>query len=123
MVIRNEEQTIADKALADAPVEQKVGADDVVVQGAEQKKKYDYDTAKYVPGNYRSDKYFRLIKALTYEHTRDANGNIQKTTGTWAKPSNVIIFQKGVETKLTADDLALPAVRSLIDRKVIYRIG
>lgn len=78
---------------------------------------------KYMPGMYRSDKFMRIIKELTYQHAKDENGKIRKTHGTWSNPKNMIVFQKGVETKLTEEDLKLPVIRSLIDRKTIYRLG
>lgn len=78
---------------------------------------------RYLEGFYRSDRFMRIIKELTFEHAKDENGKVRKTHGTWSKASNMIIFQKGVETQLTDADLTLPAVRSLIDRKIIFKVG
>lgn len=79
--------------------------------------------AKYKPGVYRADKFLRIIKELTYQNKVGADGIVQKTYGTWAKEENMIIFQKGVEKRLTADDLKLVAIQRLIDSKTIYRVG
>ena len=78
---------------------------------------------RYLPGMYRSDRYMRIIKELTHVHRKDDNGKVQKTYGTWVRDDNMIVFKKGVETRLTAEDLTLPAVQRLIDSKIIYRLG
>lgn len=80
-------------------------------------------TSKYKPGVYRADKFMRIIKEITAENKVDANGQVQKTYGTWVRDDNMIIFQKGVEKRLTKEDLALPTIQRLIDSKVIYRVG
>ena len=77
----------------------------------------------YKAGLYRSDKFLRVIKSLSYEHRKDANGTVQKTYGTWAKDDNMIIFQKGVPRELTESDLQLPTIRRLIDSKAIFKVG
>lgn len=107
----NSEQTTADKAL------KATKAEPVAKQEVATPKK------KYLPGVYRSDKYMRIIKKLSYEIVKDAAGQVQKTYGTWAVPDNFIIFQKDVEKRLTAEDLKLPAIQNLIDSRVIYRVG
>ena len=107
-------ETIADTALK--------GTTDKVDKNKEEKKA-DKPAKKYIPGMYRADKFMRIIKELSFTHVKDANGTIQKTHGTWAKDKNMIIFKKGVETELTADDLKLPAIQRLIDSKIIYRMG
>lgn len=106
-------ETIADTALAGATVPQTGTA----------APKSEPTTSKYKPGVYRADKFMRIIKQLSHTHQRDENGKVQKTYGTWATEKNMIIFQKGVEKRLTAEDLALSAVQRLIDSKVIYRVG
>lgn len=109
--LANEKKTAADIALAGISVAAEKSA--APVGG----------TSKYLPGMYRSDKYMRIIKALTYTHRKDDAGKVHKTYGTWAKDDNMIIFKKGVETPLTAEDLELPAVQRLVDSKTIYRLG
>ena len=79
--------------------------------------------AKYKPGMYRSDRFMRIIKELTLTHQKDDSGKVKKTYGTWAKESNMIVFKKGVERYLNAEDLKLMAIQRLIDSKVIYRVG
>lgn len=78
---------------------------------------------KYQAGVYRSDKFLRVIKELTYTHAKDDAGHIQKTYGTWANDKNMIIFSKGAERRLTEEELKLPVIQRLIDTKVIYRVG
>lgn len=107
----NSEQTTADKALNATKAKQEPVA------------KEEAPKKKYLPGVYRSDKYMRIIKKLSYEIVKDAAGQVQKTYGTWAVPDNFIIFQKDVEKRLTAEDLKLPAIQNLIDSRVIYRVG
>lgn len=103
------EKTIADVALE----ESKVG-----------KTERGKTTASgYKPGVYRSDKFLRIIKKLSYSHSKDASGQVQKTYGTWAKDDNMIVFSKGVEKRLTEADLELESIRRLIDSKTIYRVG
>lgn len=127
--------SIADRALGDADTLTVSGTENVVKQ-AQQAPRVSKAVSsvpqvavnnplkkQYLPGMYRCDKFMRIIKELSYTHTKDDTGKIRKTHGTWSKAKNMIIFQKGVETRLTEDDLRLPAVRSLIDRKVIYRMG
>lgn len=89
----------------------------------EEKKAAETSGSKYKPGVYRSEKFLRIIKALTYQHKKDANGQVQRTYGTWATKDNVIVFQKGVEKRLSAEDVELQAIQRLIDSKVIYRVG
>lgn len=79
--------------------------------------------SKYQPGVYRADKFMRIIKAITMQHKTDASGQVQKTYGTWTKDDNMIIFQKGVEKRLSAEDVALPTIQRLIDSKAIYKVG
>ena len=79
--------------------------------------------AKYKEGLYRSDKFLRIIKELTYTHQKDELGRVQKTYGTWANDRNMIVFSKGVERRLGSEELALPAIQRLIDQKTIYRVG
>lgn len=78
---------------------------------------------KFKGGLYRSDKFLRIIKRISYEHQKDDAGKIQKTYGTWAKADNFIIFSKGVEKRLTDEEVALPAVQRLIESKAIFRVG
>lgn len=99
-------------------LEKKETIAETAIKGADSVKK-----GKYIPGTYRSDKFMRVIKALTYENQKDANGVVQKTYGTWAKESNMIVFQKNQERRLTAEDLELPAIQRLIDSKTIFRVG
>lgn len=110
--------TIADKALAGAAVP-KTG------EGVAPTPTNDAAVApsKYKPGMYRAEKFMRVIKELSHTHQRDENGKVQKTYGTWANDKNMIIFQKGVERQLTAEDLKLPAIQRLIDSKTIFRVG
>lgn len=78
---------------------------------------------KYLPGEYRADKFMRIIKELTTVNKKDAAGNVVKTYATWTKPENMIIFNKGINKRLTEDDLKLESIRRLIDSKTIYRVG
>lgn len=78
---------------------------------------------KYIPGMYRSDKFLRVIKELTFQNKKDAAGNVVKTYGTWANDKNVIIFNKNGERRLTEEDLQLTSIQRLIDSKTIYRVG
>lgn len=109
-------ETIADTALAGATVPQ-------AGEGVAPTPTPSTAPSRYKPGNYRSEKFMRIIKELTHTHQRDDACKVQKTYGTWANDKNMIIFQKGVERPLTAEDLKLPAIQSLIDRKVIFRVG
>lgn len=109
----NSEQTIADKALAATETKAK----------AVEKKAEVKSVSKHKAGVYRSDKYMRIIKALTVQHHKDSTGQITKTYGTWAKDDNFITFNKGVEKRLTQEEVDLPAIQNLIDSKVIYRVG
>lgn len=112
-------ETIADKALAGAAVPQTgEGVAPIPTPSTASVK-----SLKYKPGMYRSDKFMRVIKELTHTHSRDENGKVQKTYGTWANDKNMIVFQKGVERPLTEEDLKLPAVQRLIDSKTIFRVG
>lgn len=99
-----EDTLIADKALGAAPVKKAA-------------------PSKYKAGLYRSDKFLRIIKELTYTHQRDELGRVQKTYGTWSNEKNMIIFSKGVERRLSEDEIALPSIQRLIDQKTIYRVG
>lgn len=96
-------------------------------QGADIKQEADTKkvstTRKYLPGVYRSEKFMRIIKALTFTHQKDDNGKIQKTYGTWANDKNMIIFPKGKDVRLSKEDVALTAIQRLIDSKVIFRVG
>lgn len=96
---------------------------DAISDKDDEKVKKDVSRSHYKPGNYRSDRFLRIIKELSHKHAKDANGNIQKTYGTWATDSNMIVFSKGVERRLTEDELKLPSIQRLIDSKVIYRVG
>lgn len=110
-------ETIANKALAGAAVPQTGEGVAPTPSTASVK------SLRYKPGMYRSDKFMRVIKELTHTHSRDENGKVQKTYGTWANDKNMIVFQKGVERSLTEEDLKLPAVQRLIDSKTIFRVG
>lgn len=112
-------ETIAYKALAGAAVPQTGGGVDSTTTPSTAAVTH----SKYKPGMYRSDKFMRVIKELTHTHSRDENGKVQKTYGTWANDKNMIIFQKGVERPLNEEDLKLPAVQRLIDSKTIFRVG
>lgn len=113
------------KTIADVALENNESAQPKVQPKAAEEKAVEkkVPNKKYLAGMYRSDKFMRIIKELTYTHTKDENGKVQKTHGTWAKPQNMIIFQKGVETRLTEADVELPAIQRLIDSKAIYRMG
>lgn len=112
------EKTAADRALFG------IGAAQAPIKNATVDKPVEaVVNTRYLPGIYRSDKYMRIIKQLTYEHRKDSEGKVQKTYGTWARDDNMIIFRKGIETPLTESDVQLPAIQRLIDSKVIYRLG
>ena len=69
----NSEQTIADKALAATETKAK----------AVEKKAEVKSVSKHKAGVYRSDKYMRIIKALTVQHHKDSSGQIcYKRVGT-----------------------------------------
>ena len=110
----NTEKTIAEQALetAEAKAIKKTAS-----------KAVEKQTTKYKGGMYRSDKFMRIIKTLSYEHQKDASGQIQKTYGTWSRENNVIVFQKNTEIRLSDEDVALPTIQRLIDSKSIYRVG
>lgn len=114
----NTEQTTADKALASKPVAQPAKPTAKPAEAVEKK-----SNSGFKPGIYRAEKQMRIIREITYKDVKDANGQVTKTYGTWAKPENMINFVKGGEVHLTAADVALPAIQNLIKNKTIFRVG
>ena len=70
---------------------------------------------------YTSDKNFQVIRRLTAQNVKGESKKIEKTYPTWTDEKNFIIFAKGQRTGLTAEDLELPSIKSLIKNNVIRK--
>lgn len=76
----------------------------------------------YIPGTYLCDRSITVYKNLSCQSRVDANGRIEQTYGTWSTDAdNIIVFHKGEKKQLTAMDLEVKGIRSLIDEGILVR--